>query len=147
METQVIVLIIVGSIINWIILYLVIEAATRRKANMIYVKAQFDLLKQIALKNGVDQDIVMEIDNRKNKSIMEWQDQEQIKTFQKKLQSQPIYFVNSMENAYIRSEPGNGFWIKFHGEPEYKAKEGSTIVTEGILEHKEIKKKRYDSGK
>jgi hypothetical protein len=98
METQVIIVIIIASVINWIILYLVIEAATRRKANMIYVKAQFELLKQIALKNGVDQDIVLEIDNRKNKSVMEWQDQEQIKLFQNKLQSQPIYFVNSVEN-------------------------------------------------
>jgi len=146
--TTVIVLIVLSGIVNWIILYLIIRAATKSKSNMVYFKAQFELLQQIALKSGVDEETVNDIDTTKNRMLLkdttnldEWE------KFRKKVKSEPVYFVNTLEQVYIRSEPSIGFWIKIPGEPEHKAKPGSTIVSAGILEHKEIKKKKYESGK
>ena len=146
-STTIIVSVIVGAIINWIILYLVIQGATKVKSNTIVANAQFELLRQIALRNGVDEEIVNEIDNTKNKKLLEWNELEAWEKFKKRIQAEPVYFMNTLEKAYIRSEPGEGFWIKFSGEQEQKAKPGSTIVSAGILEHKEIKKKKYETMK
>jgi len=145
-STTLIVFIIVGSIVNWIILYLVIQSATKTKDNFSYLKSQYELLKQLALRNGVDQEIVEEIDITKNRMLSDMIDIQKWQSFKKRVESETVYFKNSLENAYIRSEPGNGFWIKFPDKPEYKAKDGSTIVSAGILESKEIKKKKYETG-
>ena len=145
--TELIIVLAIASIINWAILYSVIHGATKSKEKVIYSKVQYELLKQIALKTGVEKEFIVEIESLKNKSILEWQEQEQLKNFDKKVHSEAVYFKNSLERAFIRSDPGNGFWIKFEDKLEYKATENSVIVWEGILEHKEIKKKKYESGK
>ena len=145
--TELIIVLAIASIINWAILYSVIHGATKSKENIVYSKVQYELLKQMELKTGVEKEVIMEIESLKNKSIMEWQEQEQLKNLHKKVHSEPVYFKNSLERAFIRSEPGNGFFIKYEDKAEYKANENSVIVWEGILERKEVKKKKYETGK
>lgn len=65
--------------------------------------------------------------------------------FKEKLTKQPVYFAYDFEDAVIRSEPNKGFWVKFKGEPEFKALPGSGVVAEAIREHKEISKSQYDN--
>ena len=77
--TELIIVLAIASIINWAILYSVIQGATKSKENIIYSKVRYELLKQIALKTGVEKEVIMEIESLKNKSIMEWQEQEQLK--------------------------------------------------------------------
>lgn len=64
--------------------------------------------------------------------------------FLKKLSSGVVFFINTFEGAKIKSVAGNGYFVKFEGSKEFKATNGSTIVTDGILEGKEITKKEYE---
>ena len=83
--TELIIVLAIASIINWAILYSVIHGATKSKEKVIYSKVQYELLKQIALKTGVEKEFIVEIESLKNKSILEWQEQEQLKNFDKKV--------------------------------------------------------------
>lgn len=65
--------------------------------------------------------------------------------FSKKLTEQPVYFEYPFEEAVLRSIPNAGIFIKFKGKAEFKSKEGSEVVTDAILEHKEITKQQYDN--
>ena len=53
--------------------------------------------------------------------------------------------MNTYENAVIKSIPETGFYVKFSGEDEFLAKNGSRLVTDGLLEYKEITEKEYNN--
>lgn len=58
----------------------------------------------------------------------------------------PVYLKYDFENAVVRFDTEtNSFFVKFKGEFEFKAKEGSSIVTEAILGLNEIPKSEYDN--
>ena len=65
--------------------------------------------------------------------------------FMKKLQTEIVFFMNTYENAVIKSIPETGFYVKFSGEDEFLAKNGSRLVTDGLLEYKEITEKEYNN--
>lgn len=65
--------------------------------------------------------------------------------FMNKLARDTLYFKNTFENACILSIPGGGYWVKFSNEKAFKAKEGSKLITDAILEYNEITKEEYDS--
>ena len=63
------------------------------------------------------------------------------------LSIQPTCFINTYEDAVIRSEitdKGIDYFVKFKGEHEFKAKKGSGVVTEGKLEHTIITREEYN---
>lgn len=63
--------------------------------------------------------------------------------FKERLTSETVYFKYDFEQAVIRSVPGKGFFVKLKGSDEFKAKDGSKLVTDAILEHKEISEDQY----
>lgn len=65
--------------------------------------------------------------------------------FMQKVYDQTVYFMNSYERAVIKSVPGQGFWVKFNGQKEFKAVAGSSVVIDGLHEHNEITEKLYNS--
>lgn len=65
--------------------------------------------------------------------------------FKAKLASgETIYFVNTFEQIVIRSEPNNKYFAKAKGGEEYPVASNTELVTEAILEHKEITKEEFD---
>ena len=67
--------------------------------------------------------------------------------FREKLLTKTVFFKNTFEEAVIKSVPGEGFFVKFKGHTEFKAKDRSEVVTEGILEYNEITEKTYNDFK
>lgn len=67
--------------------------------------------------------------------------------FNERLLIEPIYLDYDFEHCVVRSEPGNGCFVKFEGETEFKAKHGSKLVTEALLGRNEITKEQYDNFK
>ena len=63
--------------------------------------------------------------------------------FEKRLGRETIYLFNDMEDAVVKSTP-EGYWVKIKGMEEFKAKPGSSLVADAVLERKEITKKEYD---
>lgn len=67
--------------------------------------------------------------------------------FMEMLTTQPVYFINTYEDAVVRSEitdNGIDYYVKFRGEKEFKAKKGSGVVTEAKLEHTIITREEYN---
>lgn len=65
--------------------------------------------------------------------------------FNERRSKEVIYLSYDFEHCVVRSEPGNGCFVKFKGEPEFKAKVGSGVVTEALLGREEITKEEYDN--
>lgn len=59
-----------------------------------------------------------------------------------------MYFYYGFEDAVVRSEyTGKDvvFYVKFQGEPEFRAEKGSGIVTEALMVPVTISKDDYDN--
>ena len=70
------------------------------------------------------------------------------KTFVELISTQDCYFINSFDKAIIRSIVDNGkirYFVKFKGEEEFEAKEGSGVIAKAFEEHTVITKEDYDS--
>lgn len=68
--------------------------------------------------------------------------------FKKKLQTGIVYFINTFEDAAIRSYISGDtlvFHVKFKGEQEFKAQSDNKLVTDAILEHTELTREEYDN--
>lgn len=64
------------------------------------------------------------------------------------LTKESICFINSFDEAAIRSEIVDGtivYYVKFKGEEEFKAEKGSNIVARGWEEHALISRAEYDA--
>ncbi len=60
--------------------------------------------------------------------------------------SPPVYFINSIEDAAIKSLPGKRFEVKFKDGHTFIQEPGaklSQLVTDGIFEKREISEKEY----
>lgn len=56
----------------------------------------------------------------------------------------PVYLKHEIEDCVLRYEPKSGkFYVKFKDEPEFKAHDNSTIVSEAMLEQKVISESEY----
>jgi hypothetical protein len=58
--------------------------------------------------------------------------------------SNNIYFINTLDQSVIKFN-GKVYFVKFHGEQAFKAKKGSVVVVEGILEYQEITEREYEN--
>lgn len=56
-----------------------------------------------------------------------------------------VYFKNTFEEAVLKSIPGEGIFVKLKGGEEFKAKKGSALVADAILEASEITKEEYNT--
>ena len=68
--------------------------------------------------------------------------------FREKLQTEDIYFINTFENAAVRSvitEDGLLYFVKLDGEDEFLTKSDSKLVANAILEHTILTKEEYDN--
>lgn len=62
-----------------------------------------------------------------------------------KMSTEPVYLSNDFENAVIKSLPDeDGFYVKFKGKKEFKAKKGSGVVAEALAEGVEITAEEYE---
>lgn len=60
------------------------------------------------------------------------------KQFFNLLSKQPVYCINEHEEAVIRTEPGKdglNKWVKLKGKEEFKAKLGSSLVVDGLIQY------------
>ena len=80
---------------------------------------------------------------------MNKENQAQYNAFIEKVKKQEVYFLNTYEEAAIRSVPtkteGIIYYVKFKGEKTFQAEKGSTIIADALLEYKEITKEEYNS--
>lgn len=68
--------------------------------------------------------------------------------FIEELQSGDVYFINTFEDAAIRSvNEGTSirYYIKFRDSDEFLADNGNRVVAEAIREHTILSKQEYDS--
>lgn len=68
--------------------------------------------------------------------------------FLEMLIKKPIFFINSFEEAAIRTEIEANeivYYVKFRGEKEFKALNNSSIVAGGIEEHILITQEEYEN--
>jgi alkylhydroperoxidase/carboxymuconolactone decarboxylase family protein YurZ len=65
--TDIIAIIGIASVINWVILYFIINSATNSESKLVLSYIQFELLSQIALKNGVTEETIKTIIDKHNK--------------------------------------------------------------------------------
>jgi hypothetical protein len=65
----------------------------------------------------------------------------------RKMILRPVYFINSIDKAVIRSTTGeNGkFYIKRHGRDEYEIAYWTNLVYETISDANEITRKQYEN--
>jgi len=65
----------------------------------------------------------------------------------KKMILQPVYFINVIDKAVIRSTTGeNGkFYMKRHGRDEYEIAYWTKLVYETVLDANEITRKQYEN--
>jgi hypothetical protein len=65
----------------------------------------------------------------------------------KKMNMQPVYFINTIDKSVIRSTTGeNGkFYIRRHGRKEYEIAYWTNLVYETISEANEITRKQYEN--
>jgi hypothetical protein len=66
-------------------------------------------------------------------------------SFIKKLQSGPLYFMNSYEDAVIHSNGKGSYLIRYKNGTEVKADHTSEIIREAFLEHKEITEEEFNN--
>jgi hypothetical protein len=67
------------------------------------------------------------------------------KNLYEKMLSLEVYLSNKFEGAVIKSIPDvPGFFVKFKGEKEFKAKKESSVVAEAIAAGIEITKAQYE---
>jgi hypothetical protein len=45
-----------------------------------------------------------------------------------------VYFRNTYEGAVLRSVRGDGIYVKFRGEKEFRARDGSGVVEMAVME-------------
>jgi hypothetical protein len=67
--------------------------------------------------------------------------------FDNKIATEPMFLMNSAEEAAIRTVPtGNGLdvFVKFQGKKEFKAQKGSKVVADAYLEQNIITEKEYN---
>jgi hypothetical protein len=67
------------------------------------------------------------------------------RNFLSKLCIQTVYFEYPFEDAYFRSEPGGEYFVKINGQPEFKALKDSKLITDALLEYREITKDQYEA--
>lgn len=68
--------------------------------------------------------------------------------FNELLTKEEICFINSFDEAVIRTEIVDGtivYYVKLKGEEEFKAEQGSNIVAGGWQEHTLISRAEYDA--
>ena len=70
--------------------------------------------------------------------------EEKWKVLRAKLGKETVYFKDSFEDAVFKAVPHDGVYVKLRGEEEFKAKEGSKLVTEAKLAHEAITAKEYE---
>ena len=57
-----------------------------------------------------------------------------------------LYFKYDFENVVVRWEPStNNYYVKFKGEYEFLAKQGSNIIYEAVQEQNEITESDYNA--
>lgn len=71
---------------------------------------------------------------------------EKYSDFQKRMTTETVYFKNEFENAFIKSVPGKGYFVKMPGTAEFKAENDSELITDAYLEGKEITAAEYNEG-
>ena len=64
LDSQTIIILIIIALVYFVILYLIIEAATRSRRIMNLQRMQVDLMREIALKGGVEPERINEIIER-----------------------------------------------------------------------------------
>jgi len=63
-----------------------------------------------------------------------------------KLQREPVYLYNDYEQAVVKLDNSlPNYLVKLKGREEFKAKTGSGVVAEAILDLLEISKEDYDN--
>ncbi len=70
--------------------------------------------------------------------------------FKNKLQSEEIFFINTFEDAAVRSVINDNtlaYYVKFRGKDEFLTQHDSRLVTDAILEHTILTKAEYDNFK
>lgn len=63
-----------------------------------------------------------------------------------KYRTKTVYLWEDTEQAFVKSVPGQGFWVKFPHGQEYKTKSDSDIVTRAIYGDQEVTAEQYDRG-
>lgn len=67
--------------------------------------------------------------------------------FSIKIMNEPVYFYNDYESAVvkaIRVDDRIEYYVKINGKSEFKAKSGSGLVMETLMDGMEISKISYD---
>lgn len=70
--------------------------------------------------------------------------------FKNKLQSEEICFINTFEDAAIRSVINDdelAYYVKFRGKDEFLTQHDSKLVTDAVLEHTTLTREEYDNFK
>lgn len=66
--------------------------------------------------------------------------------FIKKLSSETVFFKNEFENAFIKSVPGKGYFVKLPGNVQYPGNPESELINDAILQGVEITRAEYEKG-
>jgi hypothetical protein len=57
----------------------------------------------------------------------------------------PVYLLNEFEQAVVKFDGFGNVFVKFKGEPEFKAVQGSGVVSEALLDEKLITEDDYNN--
>ena len=57
---------------------------------------------------------------------------------------EPVYLLNEFEEMAVRFDPSGDTFVKPKGKPEFKAKAGSKVVADALLDPKEITFAAYE---
>lgn len=60
-------------------------------------------------------------------------------------QEAPVFLKHEFEGALIKFQKGKAL-VKFPGKPEFQANKNSNLVTEALMEGKEISEGEYEKG-